>query len=101
VRARIARETKGQPPNDLRRAALNQYLRELLLAQASDWAFILHAQTAVEYATQRVEDHLANMTRIQAGLEQNCLDPHWLASLQDKHNIFANLDLLEYYRKSI
>lgn len=89
-----------QHPSELRHAALNQYLRELLLAQASDWAFILHAQTAVEYATRRVKGHLANMTRIQAGLEQDCLDPHWLASLQDEANILADLDLIELYRRS-
>lgn len=88
-----------EQPNGLRQVALNQYLRELLLAQSSDWAFIMHAQTAAEYATQRVKGHLANMSRIQFGLEENSLDPYWLASLQQKNNIFADIDLLEHYRK--
>ncbi|GAB6933205.1 1,4-alpha-glucan branching protein domain-containing protein [Calditerricola satsumensis] len=38
--------------------ALCQALRELLLAQSSDWPFILDGQTAVSYATERVRMHV-------------------------------------------
>nr|MBO2469637.1 DUF1957 domain-containing protein [Bacillota bacterium] len=38
--------------------ALRQALRELLLAQSSDWPFILDGQTAVPYATERVLTHV-------------------------------------------
>src|SRR5262245_58884553 len=34
--------------------ALNQAARELLLAQSSDWAFIMKTATAVKYACDRV-----------------------------------------------
>ena len=34
------------------RRALNQAARELLLAQSSDWAFIMKTGTMVEYATR-------------------------------------------------
>ena len=37
-------------PNPLQRRALNQAARELLLAQSSDWAFIMKTGTMVEYA---------------------------------------------------
>ena len=88
-----------QHSGELCRAALSQYLRELLLAQASDWAFILHAETAAEYTTRRVRGHLANMAAIHTGLERNCLDSDWLASLQDQNSIFADVDLLKCYRE--
>ena len=38
--------------NELRRRALNQAARELLLAQSSDWAFIMKTGTMVEYAVR-------------------------------------------------
>ena len=38
---------------------LKQLARELLLAQASDWAFLMKTGTAREYATKRTTDHLA------------------------------------------
>ncbi len=42
----------------LQARALKQAARELLLAQASDWPFILRAKTSPEYARRRVKDHL-------------------------------------------
>ena len=38
---------------------LKQLARELLLAQSSDWAFLMRTGTAREYATQRTLEHLA------------------------------------------
>ncbi|MDH7478440.1 MAG: DUF1957 domain-containing protein [Syntrophomonadaceae bacterium] len=46
------------------RRALNQALRELLLAQSSDWAFIMNNRTSVEYAEYRFREHLANFNRL-------------------------------------
>src|SRR5262249_25501015 len=42
----------------LLRRALNQAARELLLAQSSDWAFIMKTGTMVEYAVQRTQVHV-------------------------------------------
>ncbi|MGE3808952.1 MAG: glycoside hydrolase family 57 protein, partial [Gemmataceae bacterium] len=42
-----------QTPSALERRALNQAARELLLAQSSDWAFIMKTGTMVEYACER------------------------------------------------
>lgn len=43
---------------------LSQMIRELLLAQSSDWAFMLNAGTTVEYAKYRVLGHLHNFSRL-------------------------------------
>lgn len=37
---------------------LNQMLRELFLAQSSDWAFIMTTRTSVEYAENRTKLHI-------------------------------------------
>src|SRR6266567_521110 len=42
---------------------LKQLARELLLAQASDWAFLMKVGTARKYATNRTIDHLARFAR--------------------------------------
>ncbi len=39
--------------------ALDQAARELLLAQSSDWAFIMRTGTTVEYAVERTVNHLS------------------------------------------
>ena len=39
--------------------ALNQAARELMLAQSSDWAFIMRTGTTVPYATKRTNDHVS------------------------------------------
>lgn len=38
--------------------ALNQCARELLLAQSSDWNFIITNGTMVDYAKRRTKDHV-------------------------------------------
>lgn len=46
---------------------LNRAARQLLLAQASDWPFILSGGTTVEYATRRVREHLARFWALAGG----------------------------------
>jgi len=77
------------------RAALNQYLREFLLAQSSDWAFIMHKETAWHTRKRESTISLKNMANIRQQLKQNNLDAGWLNSLHNKNNIFSNMDLLD------
>ena len=49
-------------------AVLAQAARELLLAQASDWQFIISSGTAVDYATKRFVEHVENCERLVGGL---------------------------------
>ena len=37
---------------------LNQMVRELLLAQSSDWAFLITTKTAVEYSILRTKEYI-------------------------------------------
>ncbi|MSP15203.1 MAG: DUF1957 domain-containing protein [Myxococcales bacterium] len=83
------------PPTDLKRRALNQAGRELLLAQSSDWAFILKTGTTVSYATRRTHESIVRFTRLHDDLLAGKVDVPYLAALEQKDNLFAGLD----YRK--
>ena len=72
--------------------ALNQSLRELLLAQSSDWAFILGTGTHTSYAVRRTKDHLLRFSKIYEDILANTIDEHWLSDIEYKDNIFAAID---------
>jgi 1,4-alpha-glucan branching enzyme len=80
----------------LQRRALDQAARELLLAQASDWAFIMTRGTVVPYATQRTKDHLLRFNQIFEMLKAGTVHPGWLSIVENKDNIFPNLDYRVY-----
>jgi 1,4-alpha-glucan branching enzyme len=72
--------------------ALRQAGRELLLAQSSDWAFIMKAGTMTEYAVRRSREHIGNFNRLYLGLRTGQIDADWLATLEQRNNLFPNLD---------
>jgi len=76
----------------LLRRALNQALRELLLAQSSDWAFIMGTGTHTNYAVKRTKDHLIRFMRLYEDVKANTIDEAWLADIEYKDNIFPNID---------
>jgi 1,4-alpha-glucan branching enzyme len=76
--------------------ALRQAGREFLLAQSSDWAFIMKTGTMVPYAVKRTEEHIANFTRLYDDLLNGTLDEHWLSGVEEKNNIFPEIDPLSW-----
>ncbi len=78
--------------NGVRKRALNQAVRELLLMQASDWAFIMKTGTTVPYAVRRVREHIHNFNKIYDTLLTNHLDLNWLTQLEEKNNLFPQID---------
>jgi 1,4-alpha-glucan branching enzyme len=74
------------------RRALDQALRELLLAQSSDWAFIMGTGTHTSYAVKRTKDHLLRFTRLYEDIKANSIDEGWLADIEYKDNIFPQID---------
>ena len=79
-------------PDALQERMLKQAARELLLAQASDWPFILRTGTSPEYARKRVKEHLLRFTRIYEQLTAGQLDPEWLQQVEWRDNIFPEVD---------
>ena len=75
---------------------LNQAARELLLAQASDWPFIMTTGTAEPYAHRRFKEHISRFTRLYNDLKSNRLNDEWLKDIQGKDNIFPEIDYRVY-----
>jgi 1,4-alpha-glucan branching enzyme len=80
----------------LRRRALNQAARELLLSQASDWAFIMKMKTTASYAVQRTREHIYNFTRLHESITGETINQEWLSSLEQRNSIFPSIDYRVY-----
>jgi 1,4-alpha-glucan branching enzyme len=76
--------------------ALKQAARELLLAESSDWAFIMKTGTVVEYAKKRTIDHILRFTRLYWDIKNNTIDAGWLGHIEHVDNIFPNIDYRAY-----
>lgn len=85
-------------PNEygLKRRALNQAVRELFLAQSSDWAFIMKTKTAVEYANKRTKEHILNFIKLYEDIKRGRIDKVWLSDLEWRNNIFKDIDYRVY-----
>ena len=83
-------------PTRLQRRALNQAARELLLAQSSDWAFIMTMETTVEYAVQRVRTHIARFTKLYEDLCGGEIDKAWLREVEKRDCLFQNLSYEQF-----
>ncbi|MCX5749137.1 MAG: DUF1957 domain-containing protein [Candidatus Saganbacteria bacterium] len=90
----IANQNKGAYGQMER--ALKQAARELILAQASDWAFIMKAGTVVEYAVKRTKDHIERFTKLYEMIKANNIDEGYLSDIESKDNLFPNIDFRVY-----
>jgi 1,4-alpha-glucan branching enzyme len=75
---------------------LKQMARELLLAQSSDWAFLIKTGTAKHYATKRVTDHLLRFNRLHDDFTGGSVDEGFLANCEWRDNIFPDIDWRRY-----
>ncbi|MBI2094912.1 MAG: DUF1957 domain-containing protein [Candidatus Omnitrophica bacterium] len=80
----------------IQRRALNQMARELLLAQSSDWAFIMKTGTHTSYAVKRTKDHLERFGRLWDQIGKNSIDSSALESIESGDNIFPEIDYRVY-----
>jgi 1,4-alpha-glucan branching enzyme len=82
--------------SELNDRVLKQLSRELLLAQSSDWAFLMRAGTAREYATKRTIDHLTRFNKLHDQFVAGQLDEKFLADCEWRDNLFPNLNWRYY-----
>ena len=80
----------------LAQRVLKQLARELLLAQSSDWAFLIKTGTAREYATRRTIDHLARFNRLHDQFVANQIDEQFLGDCEQRDNLFPNVNWRYY-----
>ena len=88
----LARDFAGAAPLGLVGRALRQAARSLLLAQASDWAFLMRTGTALDYAERRTRDHLARFRHLEESLRSGHVDPLRLAAIEEMDRIFPDID---------
>jgi len=91
-----AARTHAENCSPLADRVLKQLARELLLAQSSDWAFLMKTGTACEYATKRTMDHLVRFNRLHDQFVTNGLDEELLRDCEWRDNIFPNVDWRYY-----
>ena len=86
----------AEDPGPLVNRVLKQLARELLLAQSSDWAFLIKTETAREYATKRTIDHLARFDRLHDQFVTNNVAEEFLRDCEWRDNLFPNLNWRYY-----
>ncbi len=91
----VARAHPGEVSPE-RDRLLKQLARELLLAQSSDWAFLMKTGTASAYATKRTKDHILRFTRLYDQLSRGQADDEFLRNCEWRDNIFPNLNWRYY-----
>lgn len=77
---------------------LTQMGRELLLAQSSDWPFIITMETSAHYAERRVRDHVHRFLALEAALEGKDYETAELARVERNDALFPDLDPLHWAR---
>ena len=92
--ASLTMETMARrnPASHLEARAIKQATRELLLAQASDWPFMIRNGSTARYARGRLEAHLRRFERLAEGVQTGTIDQNDLARLEAQDNIFETID---------
>jgi 1,4-alpha-glucan branching enzyme len=81
-----------KPLTSIEERLLKQAAREVLLAQSSDWAFIMKTQTMVDYAVRRTKNHIRRFHKFYHMLKTGQYDEAYLAEVEFRDNIFPNID---------
>jgi 1,4-alpha-glucan branching enzyme len=89
---KLATDLRGLSVTPLQERALNQAARSLLLAQASDWPFILKSGTTRDYARKRITDHLARFNYLHDSIRKNKINERYLIALETLDDIFPTID---------
>jgi 1,4-alpha-glucan branching enzyme len=93
---RMIELSRNEPVDQLTGRALNQAARELLLAQSSDWAFIMRTGTMVPYAVRRTKSHLQRFHKLYDDLKEGKVDSGWLEKVEAIDNIFPRINYRVY-----
>ncbi|MBE6069134.1 MAG: DUF1957 domain-containing protein [Clostridium lundense] len=83
-------------PTALQKRALNEAARELVLAESSDWPFIIKNNTSVQYAVNRLNNHIERFNKLYEQITKNTIDIKYLDKIESIDNIFPNMDYSIY-----
>jgi len=93
--------TANPRPAGLKKRAMDQAARELLLAQASDWAFMIHSGTMQEYATRRCKGHLHRLYDLCREVENGQIEEAALRMIEGQDPIFAGISTAAAFAEGI
>ncbi|HYQ47717.1 MAG TPA: 1,4-alpha-glucan branching protein domain-containing protein [Thermodesulfovibrionales bacterium] len=83
----------------LLKRALDQALRELLIAQSSDWPFMMHTGNAAGFAEMKFREHMANFFDLVRDISDSAFREDHLSSLERKNPIFRDIDFRMFARR--
>lgn len=75
---------------------LRQLARELLLAQSSDWPFLINSGTAADYSTARIKIHLLRFNRLHEQFVTGTMNENFLSECESCDNIFPEVNWRYY-----
>jgi len=90
---------KIENPDGVTERALDQMGRELLLAESSDWAFLITVGTAVNYSAGREKFHINSFNTLYEEIESGNIDKDLLSFLEKRDSIFPFLNFRLFRRK--
>ena len=70
--------------------------RELLLAQSSDWTFLISSQHSECYAQNRFKTHLSRFNRIYDDIKNGTIDEVYIDEITKEDNLFSEMDYKIY-----
>ncbi|PIQ89111.1 MAG: glycoside hydrolase [Candidatus Omnitrophica bacterium CG11_big_fil_rev_8_21_14_0_20_42_13] len=92
--AEAAKRNRGA--EGVKERVLNQMSRELLLAQSSDWAFMMKTGAFSEYAAKRSITHLHRFYQLNDYLERDVFNYEAIEDIERKDNIFPEINYSAY-----
>ena len=93
---RYANAAKARSLTPLEERVMRQAARELLLAQSSDWPFIITNGTTEQYARRRFADHLNRFHDLINSFEKRQYNEEELATLEYMDAVFPEIDYQLY-----
>ncbi len=96
-----AREMKALADEASRRLRLayratKQAARELLLAQSSDWPFMMSDANTADYGHMRFREHMMNFLGLCRQIRSGRIERNWLERLENADNLFPNIELKHF-----
>lgn len=90
----LLREQHGRAPFVDR--VLRQMAREMMLAQGSDWTFLMSTGTAVDYAKRRFSEHVRRFQHLDRMINEGPLDEEFVSLCEQRDGLFPTLELADF-----
>ncbi len=92
VTERMKELVKRHYVSKLEERAVNQAVREMLLAQSSDWVSMAESGLNPLYGINRVKEHLYNFNKLYSAILSGSINESWLRSIERRNSIFKWID---------